>query len=162
MRRNMGCCALVLVASWVAATPALAAERWSAPERITGSGFSPAAAIGAGGTAVIAWVPAVGDFGGRGIRVTVRDPAGGYAPPQDLETEAAHPRLAVSGDGDAFAVWTADGVVKAAVRPAGGAFGAPQELGRGPAYQTLDVVSDAAGEAVAVWESADGARLRAR
>ena len=127
-----------------------------------GAGFAPRTAIGADGTAVVAWVPAVGSFGGRGIRVSVREADGSYGPAQDLETREAYFHVAVSDDGDAFIVWVADDVVYASVRPAGGVFGPPQVLETGLRYAYIDVASDAAGEAVAVWDGAGGVTAAVR
>src|SRR5207245_2126632 len=58
-------------------------------------------------------------------------------------------RAAVGPAGNAVVVWTEDGVVRAASRPAGGAWSAPATLS--PVGVLPRVGLDAAGSAIAVW-----------
>jgi hypothetical protein len=87
-------------------------------------------------------------------------PGRALAAPQWLPTELQDPAgLAVNADvaadfqGDAVAVWLADGGVKAAYRPRGGAWGTPQDLDPGatPVQTQPRVVAQTNGEFVAVW-----------
>jgi hypothetical protein len=76
--------------------------------------------------------------------------SGGLGGSHDVEVDAAGNVTAVRAEGDSPEV-----VVRAATRPAGGAFASPVEIAP-PAYSvgSLRVVVDAAGGPVAVWTSA--------
>lgn len=74
---------------------------------------------------------------------------------------ATRPQVAVAGDGSAFAVWRRTNgtnlIVQAAVRPAGGAWGAPQDLSQiGQDGTNPQVASNTEGDAVAVWHRSNG------
>ena len=97
------------------------------------------------------------------------DPAGGsFGAPQTLSDpgeDALEPQIAVDSTGTAIVVWERfDGAnlrVQAAVRPAGGSFGAPQtlsDLGQGAVTPQLEMSPD--GNAAVVWSRYDGANAR--
>jgi hypothetical protein len=82
--------------------------------------------------------------------------------PQDLSDagrDAVLPQVAADGAGDVFAVWEryngAIWVVQAAQRPAGGDWTASQDLSGSGGGGDAQLAVDPAGNAVAVWESAD-------
>jgi hypothetical protein len=90
--------------------------------------------------------------------------APGWLAPQDLSAagqKAGFPEVAVDGQGNAIAVWSRfDGtnfIVQAAVREAGGSFGAPQDLSAaGQKAGFSQVAVDGQGYAIAVWSRFDG------
>jgi hypothetical protein len=128
----------------------------------------PAVAMSDGGAAVVAWRRT--DAGG-GVQASTR-PAGGAfsapvlvsAPTQDVATSIpSAPSVAMDAVGDAVVAWDRrpavgeSRVAQAAVRPAGGAFSAPQDISLtgGDALAT-QVAMDALGDAVAVFGRAAG------
>ena len=84
--------------------------------------------------------------------------------PQDLSAAGQHaydPQVAVDGQGNAIAVWQrSDGtntIVQAAVRAAGGSFGAPQDVSAaGQKAGFPEVAVDGQGNAIAVWSRSNG------
>ena len=84
--------------------------------------------------------------------------------PQDLSAagqDAYDPQVAVDGQGNAIAVWSRfDGtnfIVQAAVRAAGGSFGAPQDLSAaGQDAHVPEAAVDGQGNAIAVWSRSNG------
>jgi hypothetical protein len=94
----------------------------------------------------------------------VRPAGGSFGAPQDVSPpygDASDSQLAVDAMGNAIAVWdrllAANHVVQAAVRPAGGSFGTPQDLSvPGGAAGRPQVAVDREGDAVAVWEGYKG------
>ena len=89
---------------------------------------------------------------------------GSFGAPQDLSAagqSASFSEVAVDGRGNAIAVWRRfDGtntIVQAAVRAAGGSFGAPQDLSAaGQKAGFPEVAVDGRGNAIAVWQRFDG------
>ena len=73
--------------------------------------------------------------------------------PQDVSAIGANPHVAVDGQGNAVATWSRNNpnVVQAATRPAGGAWGAPQDLGDASINASPQVALDSQGNAVAIW-----------
>jgi hypothetical protein len=159
------------------------APGWLAPDLLTaadsGGGFAPSVAVTAGGEAVAVWQERVDSASGKpcasvcagGLTVRIRAAArpkdGPWGAPQTLaevplgappDVEAPPgPRVAVDPAGTAVAVWEDSsgglGNVRAAVRPAGGAWGAPENVsGLGLIAGTPSVIVDATGTALAVWE----------
>jgi hypothetical protein len=100
------------------------------------------------------------------VQAAVRPPGGSFGSPQDLGTVepesvlgilAPTPDVAVDAHGNAVVVWghplAAGHVIQAAVRPAGGRFGAPIDLSDGSRDAVADprVGISADGTATAVW-----------
>ena len=84
-----------------------------------------------------------------------------------LETAAArlcHPRVAAAPGGQAVAAWTSGsaaygcggGSVRAALRPAGGVFGAPAAMPGGDMASDLELAADVTGRAVVTLSTYDG------
>ena len=74
------------------------------------------------------------------------------------DSDVGSPQVAVDPHGNAVAVWSADNqdaakrVVRASIRPAGGAWSDPVVLSDGGAFNSdLDVAIDAQGNATAIW-----------
>jgi len=150
--------------------------RWTSTgarlEEANAAGFSAGAEVRAGGAP--ASCPAVASqangagvlaFAGEdaALRVSLREPAGTWSPPARLEgaRPLAPPVVAVSERGDALIAWAEPAGpvedqfyrVRAARRPAGGSFGAPQTLAtikHAFSPQVLAGVS-ASGEAIVAW-----------
>ena len=161
------------VATWLA-TAALAAaapSAWAAPAWIaqadltaTGENASvPAVAMNGAGDAVAAWQRASGT--GFVAQASLRDAGTNFSTPLALGPAGFEvlgtPHAAIDGAGNAIVVWQQfDGtgtntVVQAAIRPAGGAFGAPLALSApGAAAVHPRVAMNAAGDAIVVWERA--------
>jgi hypothetical protein len=165
-----------VVAAWPARTgdagSVRAASRpgggaWSAPETLAGA-YSPLAiAADAAGNAVASWIA-------DGIKVVVRPAGGSWSAPETLPAGTGgfpdSVDVAVAPSGAAVVVWSllrvtldrafyAPAGVEAAVRPAGGAWSAPQRLsetGRLP-----EAAVDGAGNAIVVWIEG-GVRTAAR
>jgi RTX calcium-binding nonapeptide repeat (4 copies) len=120
------------------------------------SGSSPRIASDGSGNVVVAWREL--DDDGSAIRAAFRPAGGAWTSPQRISEPAAateSPKLAMDRLGNAVAVWQRsnghDSVVQAAVRPAGGDWGAAQDLSRpGEAAFSADVAIRA-GRATAVW-----------
>jgi hypothetical protein len=148
---------VLLVSGTASATPT-----WLGPEEITPEGANseyPQVALDAAGNATAVWQRRVGD--GLVIQTATR-PAGaawGGAPVlSEFGADAYHPQIAVNADGDAVAVWyqATSGsyyVIDAAVRPAGGRWGTPQNLSApGANADSQQVAVDPAGNAIVVWQ----------
>jgi hypothetical protein len=89
---------------------------------------------------------------------------GSFGAPQDLSAagqNASFPEVVFDGQGNAIAVWRRfDGtnfIVQAAVRAAGGSFGAPQDLSAaGQTANDPQVAVGGQGNAIAVWSRSNG------
>lgn len=99
---------------------------------------------------------------------TVTRPAGGsFSQPQSLGPVSSpflgilnNPSVAVDARGSAIAVWSdPSGIIKAAIRPPGGSFGAPVDLSTGTNNFEPNLALSANGTAVVTW--ADGNTIRA-
>src|SRR5437773_1705229 len=146
--------AAALLTLLAAAWPAAAAPRaWQEPITLgTAASAGPGAAAGAltsGGDAVAAW-----DEGSpAGLRVAVK-PAGGAPAVSALDDRAGSPAVAADRAGGAFVAWRHDdgagsGPMRVAYRPAGGAFGAPQDFGAASGDPALAARGD--GAAALAW-----------
>lgn len=146
--------AAALLTLLAAASPAAAAPRaWQEPITLgTAASAGPGAAAGAltsGGDAVAAW-----DEGSpAGLRVAVK-PAGGAPAVSALDDRAGSPAVAADRAGGAFVAWRHDdgagsGPMRVAYRPAGGAFGAPQDFGAASGDPALAARGD--GAAALAW-----------
>ncbi|HWW09345.1 MAG TPA: PKD domain-containing protein [Candidatus Acidoferrales bacterium] len=126
----------------------------------------PDVAIDAQGDAVAVWLR----FDGSNERVqSAYRPAGGsFGAPQTLSAagnDAAEPRVAMNGGGDAVVVWSLRSGVTAKIQAAqaglGGGFGAAVDLtGFTSAESVPQVALDLHGDAIAVWDGSDGANIR--
>jgi hypothetical protein len=143
---------------------------WQPPVALSEAGLNaiePRVAVSPGGEAVAVWSLFVTDY--RGVQAASR-PAGGawtapstLAFPADLGDEAGPANVAVDAAGNAVAGWgeraNSDGSLRAAVRPAGGAWSAPETVSG--VQRTPILGMDAAGNAVALWIT-DGIRVAVR
>ena len=171
--RTAGAAWLVLTALALSA-PASAAPPWSAPITISGPNAAGAApeeaqiAVDRAGGALVIWqeaFPAARHDAPR-VLASYRPPGGRFGRPRAISpgrAAATRPRVALDGAGNATVVWEVDelrsnlgqavGSVVAAVRPAGGRFGAPQRLSaRSQRAARPDIAVDEAGNAVVVWQ----------
>ncbi|HEY3186641.1 MAG TPA: hypothetical protein VGJ70_04155 [Solirubrobacteraceae bacterium] len=134
-----------------AASPAAAAPRtWQEPTALgTVSSPGPGASAGAltsAGEAIAAWDEA-------GLQVAVA-PRGGAPAISALDDRAGRPAVAVDAADGAFVAWRHDdgsggGPLRVAYRPAGGGFGAAQDLGSASGDPAL--AAGAGGVAVLAW-----------
>ncbi len=131
----------------------------------------PQVATNAAGDTVVAWTRAAGQS--IVVQAVVRPAGGTFSEPAELSEPASlitPPRVAIDAAGRATVVWaqiTAEThTVQAATRPAGGPFAATVDLTAaaqvgsfpGPgAVGGVDVATNAAGDAVAVWTRQDDA-----
>ncbi|MGZ6638599.1 MAG: hypothetical protein ACXVII_37790 [Solirubrobacteraceae bacterium] len=98
------------------------------------------------------------------VQAAARAAGGSFGAPQDLSAagqKAGFPEVALDGQGNAIAVWQRfDGtnfIMQAAVRAAGGSFGAPQDLSAaGQTANDPQVAVDGRGNAIAVWSRSNG------
>ncbi|HMI98544.1 MAG TPA: PASTA domain-containing protein [Gaiellaceae bacterium] len=89
-----------------------------------------------------------------GVAVLLAGPAAADAGTVD------NPHVALDGSGNAVAVWQSDGLVQAGVRPAGGSWGARQDISARVGATDPQVALDPAGDAVVVWVRSDGSNSR--
>jgi len=141
---------------------------WQPPLSLSASGQNaiyPQVAVDGQGTAAVVWQR----FDGVNsiVQAAVR-PAGGSWPSSPVDVSLADgsaeaPQVALDAAGNAVAVWQRFGasgsVVQAASRPVGGGWQAPVPLSRtGHDAEAPQVAIGDHGDAVAVWDRADGAR----
>ncbi|HUA48631.1 MAG TPA: PKD domain-containing protein [Solirubrobacteraceae bacterium] len=117
----------------------------------------PALVVDPEGNANVLWP------GGGLIQSSFRPAGGSWQTPVDVSASGgADPQLAVDSAGDATAVWdqsdeTGDYLAEAAQRPVGAAWEAPVVISDAQAVPPgPQVVTDARGDAVAIWDSYDG------
>jgi hypothetical protein len=167
-RRFLIVAALVAVSAACPAA-ALASPQWLPPFDLSatgGSALEQQAAFDGHDEAIAIWRRREGATGDFIVQVAIRPP-GGPVVVQDLSAKghgAYEPDIAVNADGDAVAAWSrSDGTnqrIEAAIRPAGGSFGAVQTLSAaGQNARHPKVAIDAQGEATAVWERNNDAPL---
>lgn len=141
---------------------------WSAPETLSeplSEAVTPVLAVDAASEAVAAWT--VFRDGDRRLQGAIRSTDGAWSEPEDLSAAGQHvkalqdgPDVAIDATGNAIAVWTLEGssnyIVQTAARPAGGDWGAPDDLSA-PGQDAAEpaVAMNEAGEAVAVWTHLD-------
>ena len=143
-----------------------AGKTWSAAQSISGGcvdaqGFE--FAVSPKGRAVAVWECPKG--GNTIVQAAVRPLGGTWSAPRDLSApghDAHVPQVAVDRTGDALAVWArsngTDVVVQGAERRAAGDWLPPENVsGPGSDVERPDVALTATGNAVAVWQSTDGA-----
>jgi hypothetical protein len=157
---------LLCLASWSLPAPALAAPAWLPPVDLSVPGQNadaPRIAVDPAGNAVAVW----SRFDGTNDRVQAASkPVGGaWGAPVDLSApgeDAAEPQVAIDPGGNVVAAWSrfngANEIIQAASKPAGGAWGAPDDLSLpGQNADEPDVALDQAGNALVVWQRSNGA-----
>ncbi len=127
-------------------------------------------AVNRSGETIAAWTRR--DGGSQTVQVAMRPPGGVFTAPQTIGTTlpcyvlgilGATPKVAIGDQGDAVVVWphplSSTTVIQAAVRPAGGGFGAAVDLSDASrtANSDPDVAMAADGTAVATWSWSTGA-----
>ncbi len=144
----------------------LAGGAWSAPDDLSAEGqnaFNPQVAVDPQGNATAVWGRSNGSH--FIAQAAERPPGGAWSGPVDLSApgqDAEEPQVAVDPLGNAIVVWwRSDGShfrVQAAERPAGGAWGAPEDLSAaGQDAEVPRLAVDTQGNAVAAWERSNGA-----
>ncbi len=126
----------------------------------------PDVAIDSQGDAVAVWLHF--DGADRRIQVAYRPAGGTFGAPQTLSPagfEAAEPRVAMDGAGDASIVWSLSSggteEIQSAQAAPGGVFQAPVDLtGFTTIASVPQVALDPHGDTVAVWDGWDGANIR--
>jgi hypothetical protein len=122
------------------------------------SGENPRVASDAAGDAVAAWLISDGSGNGKAEYATAA-PGAAFGPEVDADTSAGgfgSADVAESPSGAAIVVWSHQNVsgqqLDAIARPAGGAFGEPQQAGPSESGALFpDVAIDPAGDGAAVW-----------
>jgi hypothetical protein len=141
---------------------------WEEPDDLSAPGQEagePAVTMNEAGEAVAVWTRLDGI---DTIQAAVRPADGDWTDPDDLSNasqNAGEPDVAIDEAGDAVAVWSRyDGsnfIAQAAVRPAGGEWGEPDELSTpGQTAVSPVVAMNTAVGAVAMWYRDDGANFR--
>jgi hypothetical protein len=135
-----------VLATWVQRTPAghtpqaaaLAGDHFALPADTLGAGApgmqdQPAAAVGPGGAAIVAWSENIAGFR-QAVRYAVRDArTDAWSPPTDLAASAyavTAPAVAIDAAGTAVAIWgtttpPGQGIMMNASRPPHGSFSVP-------------------------------------
>ena len=157
---------LAITAALAVSAPALAAPSWTQPFDIAGSDTNIYGdmVVAPDGTTVALWGRMQpGDT--SHLEASVKPPGGVFGPPVELAkgNSIGVPRLAVDATGTVSAVWTQGmgdaPVVRAARRPAGGLFSAPQTISDAGAMSDQVEVAAAGSTALITWRQAD--RIRA-
>jgi hypothetical protein len=149
----------------VQAAARAAGGSFGAPQDLSAAGQKagfPEVAVDGQGNAIAVWQR----FDGTNfiMQAAARAAGGSFGAPQDLSAAgqtANDPQVAVDGQGNAIAVWSrsngTNDIVQAAVRAAGGSFGAPQDLSAaGQDAHVPEVAVDGQGNAIAVWSRSNG------
>lgn len=145
-----------------------AGGEWGAPTLVSQpgeEGGDPEIALGAAGDTLVAWRGE--DEGTEYVRTVYRPVGEPWEAPTDASNageQVQELRGAVDPAGNAIVAWSGDGtelggynIVRAAFRPAGGAWEAPNELSAtGGNGFPADVVFDRGGNAAIVWQRATG------
>ena len=133
-----------------------------APPTAESVASEPRVVIGAGGSAVAAWVQEEG--AGPVVEAAWGAPAAGFAAPQSLSAPgrpAASPAIAIGSDGGATAVWSRSNgftySIEAASASPGGSFSTPREISDpGESAFEPELAAGPAGAVTAVWTRSDG------
>jgi len=145
---------------------------WLAPQ-IVGSPRGeepqePQLASDASGEAIVVAPLQVRGRGSAGIQAALRPSGGTFSPPQRISLhpeDALDPRIAMNARGDAVVVWDAQVrsgcLLRAAFRPAGGAWGAPRAVPDGREYcrGRHRVAIDERGDAMLAWVAMRGSTM---
>jgi PKD domain-containing protein len=137
---------------------------WRAPTVVATHGREPRLGVAASGEAVAVWQ---GEGGVYAATLPASSSTWAAAVPV-VESEAGNPRVAVDARGDAVAVWESTiggwgstpgtNTIQAAVKLAGGAWGAPVNISEPVEYSHLypelfpDIAVSPQGSAIAVWD----------
>jgi hypothetical protein len=134
-------------------------------------GLVPVATVGLG---KLRDCPAVADASGwgvlagptaSGVQIALREPGGAWGPPVTIAGKIAYGvQVAISARGDVLVAWqefapSRSTQVRAVRRPAGGAFGAPEQLGGPGEYEQLSAGITGDGEALLATTDDDGLEL---
>lgn len=164
----------VCVAGLLLLASASRAATWSSPITVSTSGeqaypFSRTVAMDANGDTMVAWLRVTSSTLGSWqcpctVRAAYRPAGGAFGAPVNVSPTIANPdaalaiHLVMDASGDAIVAWNAPAnpsdpgadvdTAYAAIRPAGGSFGAPATLASGDA-EVDSLAIDAAGDAVA-------------
>jgi hypothetical protein len=118
--------------------------------------------------------PAVADASGwsvlagataSGVRIALREPGGAWGPPITIAAKVTYGvEVAISARGDVLVAWQEPAsprttLVRALRRPAGGAFGAPEQVGGVGEFEELSAGITAAGEALLAIAAEKGLEL---
>lgn len=129
---------------------------WSAPASFPAAAGPPALAVGAGGSAVLAWRGADGSLLAS-VRPPGADSPWGERIVLDRSDDAVEPSVAIAPGGEAVAAWSAPGGGHRLIRSAlwdGGSWSAPERISSpGSDGDDPSVGISAAGEAVLIWRS---------
>lgn len=165
--RRCGCTSTARI-TWVESSYRPEQGEWGPPTLVSQpgeEGGNPHVAIDAKGDALVAWRGE--DEGVEFVRAAYRPAGGSWGAPADVSVAGEHVeqlRVAVDPDGNAIVAWAGDsgkagayGIVRAAFKPAGGAWEAPVGLSAdgGNGFPS-DVVFDSGGNAALVWQRWDG------
>jgi hypothetical protein len=153
----------------IEASARVAGGAFSAPQMLSDPAeysVLPDVAIDNQGDAVAVWLHF--DGADRRIQVAYRPAGGTFGAPQTLSPagfEAAEPRVAMDGAGDASIVWSLQSggteEIQSAQAAPGGVFGAPVDLTGFTTIASIPQVAlDPHGDTVAVWDGWDGANIR--
>jgi hypothetical protein len=139
----------------VAATVRLAGGDWSAPRDLAGGGaFFPDVAIGDRAQAIVVWEQSWLDGTRNAIDAAMRRPDGSWTEPVELDGFGSQVNVAMTGRGEAVAVWSAWNVIRSATMMTDGTWSAASDVATGPIDKAMEgpevAVSDK-GQAVAVW-----------
>lgn len=155
----------------LAAPAAASAAGWLAPVNVSGTvtgGMNAQVASNARGDTIVGWQH------GNGAAVTVqaslRSAGGTFSPPVTVAAAgetAAYPRVGIDDAGNAVVVWRRDvagqGTVRAALKPAGGAFAPPVDVSAaGENAGPPRVAVGRGGSGVVTWLRTDGAHAVVR
>ena len=117
----------------------------------------PAVAVDAAGNSVAAWVERDPEPVGKVLKWVARPSGGAWSAPTTLGPAGTDLGLTMDASGTALLTWNEGGLLRSAVRPAGGVFGAAENLGGassgwwGFGSLTPSVTLDRTGRALAVW-----------
>lgn len=125
-----------------------------------GSASHPTIAVDERGDAIVAWYASATQV----LQAAFRPAGGSFGAPVAISAageEARYPRAAIDAAGDATVVWERNNgtydIVEAALRPAGGSFGAPQALSEdGGNARDQSVAINAAGDTAVAWTRSNG------
>lgn len=131
---------------------------WGEPVPLSpGESFTPETAMDARGDATAVWMHK--DGGDYVVESAYRPEQGEWEEPTLVSApgeEGGNPHVAVDGDGDSLVVWRGgdegEESVRAAYRPAGGAWGEPVDVSAaGDHVQSLQAAVDPEGNAIVAW-----------
>ncbi len=145
---------------------------FSAPTTLSEAATRPEVAITPGGEAVIAWWHFANPPGVSVLELATRSPGGSFSAPVEITSLPAgvipgEAQLAISPGGDVLLAWASRdpesvvdpsaNFIEASVRPAGGAFSAPQVISPQPVVEKQSAflggaAIDDAGEATVTWD----------